>query len=447
MAITKIHPIKSTLNLAIDYITSNDKTDEQILISSDGCSPATAHLQFMNTRETNNTRGTVLARHLIQSFVPGEVSPDKAHEIGLALAKEVLNGEYEYVLATHVDRNHIHNHIIFNNVNWKTGKCYQSNKRSYHKIRSQSDQLCKENNLVVIDEYYEKYKKKYKTRGKSYKEYQEDKKGRSWKNRLQFDIDRAIKKAKDWENFLQLMKEYGYEIKHGKHIAFKKIEDQKRFTRAMSIGEDYTEERLKERILEEISMNRKRPKSPFKPLDKIIDISANDKIKSSPGYKYWATKHNLSAMAETINQVRNEGIKSRSQLEKALQDKASEIQKLLTDIKEIEKNIDSKNQMMENRYIIEQYKEIHKYAKENPGDKAFLNEYGPQLMLYKKAVSESFQDSNVLPTSKQIYEDLENLHTKKESLIEKLSQSRQEQDRLYQYKKNYDSYLGKEVER
>lgn len=96
MAITKIHPIKSTLNLAIDYITSNDKTDEQILISSDGCSPATAHLQFMNTRETNNTRGTVLARHLIQSFVPGEVSPDKAHEIGLALAKEVLNGEYEY---------------------------------------------------------------------------------------------------------------------------------------------------------------------------------------------------------------------------------------------------------------------------------------------------------------------------------------------------------------
>lgn len=351
------------------------------------------------------------------------------------------------MLATHVDRNHIHNHIIFNNVNWKTGKCYQSNKRSYHKIRSQSDQLCKENNLVVIDEYYEKYKKKYKTRGKSYKEYQEDKKGRSWKNRLQFDIDRAIKKAKDWENFLQLMKEYGYEIKHGKHIAFKKIEDQKRFTRAMSIGEDYTEERLKERILEEISMNRKRPKSPFKPLDKIIDISANDKIKSSPGYKYWATKHNLSAMAETINQVRNEGIKSRSQLEKALQDKASEIQKLLTDIKEIEKNIDSKNQMMENRYIIEQYKEIHKYAKENPGDKAFLNEYGPQLMLYKKAVSESFQDSNVLPTSKQIYEDLENLHTKKESLIEKLSQSRQEQDRLYQYKKNYDSYLGKEVER
>lgn len=152
MVITKIHPIKSTLSFAIDYITSDDKTDDQILISSKGCSTATSHLQFINTREVNDTRGTVLARHLIQSFAPGEVSPEKAHEIGLALAKKVLNGEYEHVLSNHVDRNHIHNHIIFNNVNWKNGKCYQSNKRSYHKIRYQSDKICKENNLVVIDE-------------------------------------------------------------------------------------------------------------------------------------------------------------------------------------------------------------------------------------------------------------------------------------------------------
>ena len=102
---------------------------------------------------------------------------------------------------------------------------------------------------------------------------------------------------------------------------------------------------------------------------------------------------------------------------------------------------------MENRYTIEQYKEIYKYAKNHPEDKAFINEYNPQLMLYKKAVTESFQDSDVLPTTKQIYEDLEKLHTKKEFLIEKLNQFRQEQDRLYKYKKNYDTYLGKEVER
>src|SRR5699024_8056082 len=129
------------------------------------------------------------------------------------------------------------------------------------------------------------------------------------------------------------------------------------------------------------------------------------------------------------------------QLEKAIHEKATEVQNLLTENKEIEKLIEAKKRVMENRYTIEQYKEIHKYAKAHPEDKAFINEYSPQLMLYKKAVAESFKDSNVLPTTKQIYEDLEKLHIKKESLIEKLNQSRQEQDRLYNYKKNYDNYL------
>jgi len=213
------------------------------------------------------------------------------------------------------------------------------------------------------------------------------------------------------------------------------------------MGDDYTEERLKERILEEVGMKSKRTRASFRPLDNVIDISDNDKAKSSPGYRYWATKHNLSTMADTINQVRSEGFKTREQLEKALYEKATEVQNLLTENKEIEKLIEEKKKVMESRYIIDQYKEIHRYAKAHPEDKAFTSEYSPQLMLYKKAVAESFQNSDILPTTKQIYEDLEQLHTKKESLIEKLNQSRQEQDRLYQYKKNYDNYLGKEVER
>ena len=134
MAITKIHPIKSTLNLAIDYITKSEKTDEKILVSSFKCHPSTAHIQFMKTRKNNDTKGTVLARHLIQSFLPGEVDPIKAHEIGMELCKKILKEDYEFVLATHIDRGHIHNHIIFNNVNYKTGKCYQSNKNLTTKL-------------------------------------------------------------------------------------------------------------------------------------------------------------------------------------------------------------------------------------------------------------------------------------------------------------------------
>lgn len=130
MAITKIHPIKSTLNLAIDYIVNGDKTDEQIFVSTHKCHQETAHTQFLRTRNDAGTKGNVLARHLIQSFLPGETTPEIAHQIGMELCKKILKDEYEFVLSTHIDKGHIHNHIIFNNVNMVTGRCYQSNKKA-----------------------------------------------------------------------------------------------------------------------------------------------------------------------------------------------------------------------------------------------------------------------------------------------------------------------------
>lgn len=296
MAITKIHPIKSTLNLAIDYIVNGDKTDEQLLVSTHKCHESTAHTQFLRTRNAAGTKGTVLARHLIQSFLPGETSPELAHQIGMELCKKILKDEYEFVLSTHVDKGHIHNHIIFNNVNMVTGRCYQSNKKSYHQIRYQSDKLCKENNLSVIDEFYERYKKKYKTNGKSWYENEQAKHGASWKSKLQFDIDRIIKQSKDWDEFLKKMADLGYEIKYGKHIAFKP-KDKARFTRTKTIGEDYTEEKLKERIAE-----REFIKTPDvkKRIGNVIDMNTNAKVKENKGYEYLATKHNLYTMAESF---------------------------------------------------------------------------------------------------------------------------------------------------
>ncbi len=230
MAITKIHPIKSTLNLSIKYISNTNKTDEKLLITTGNCFLKTAHSQFLNTRMFNNVNGYILARHLIQSFLPNEVSPELAHEIGKSLCDKILNDNYEFILSTYIDKNQIHNNIIFNNVSFKTGKCYQSNKRSYHKIKKISDELCKENGLCVIDDFYEKYKKQFKTKGKSYFEHKILNKNISWKSKLQFDIDRSIEKSNAWEKFLNLMTSYGYEIKFGKHIAFKH-KDKERFTR------------------------------------------------------------------------------------------------------------------------------------------------------------------------------------------------------------------------
>ena len=138
MAYLKIFPIKVTDKKALDYITNPDKTDEKLLVSSFGCSPETADLEFSMTREmakkNGMDKGDNLAFHLIQSFKPGEVDAENAHRLGQQFADEVLKGKYEYVISTHVDKNHIHNHIIFNAASFVDHHKYVSNKRSYHKI-------------------------------------------------------------------------------------------------------------------------------------------------------------------------------------------------------------------------------------------------------------------------------------------------------------------------
>ena len=150
MAITKTHPIKSTLKAAIDYILNPEKTDGKLLASSFGCGMETADIEFAWTREAAGDRGTHLARHLIQSFAVGETTPEEAHKIGMELAEKILGGKYEFVLTTHVDKGHLHNHIIFNAVSFVDYKKYHSNKQSYHFIRRTSDRICKEHGLSVV---------------------------------------------------------------------------------------------------------------------------------------------------------------------------------------------------------------------------------------------------------------------------------------------------------
>jgi len=144
MAVTKTHPIKSTLKAAIDYILNPEKTDGKLLASSFGCGLETADIEFAWTREAAGDRGTHLGRHLIQSFAVGETTPEEAHKIGMELAGAVLGGKYEFVLTTHVDKDHLHNHLIFNAVSFVDYKKYHSNKQSYHFIRRTSDRICKE---------------------------------------------------------------------------------------------------------------------------------------------------------------------------------------------------------------------------------------------------------------------------------------------------------------
>ena len=291
MAITKIHPIKVNLKAALDYIENPDKTDDKMLVSSFGCSYETADIEFQMLLDQAFQKGNNLAHHLIQAFEPGETTPEQAHEIGRQLADEVLQGKYAYVLTTHIDKGHLHNHIIFCAVDMVNQRKYISNKQSYAYIRRTSDRLCRENGLSVV--------KPGRDKGKSYAEWDAQRKGKSWKAKLKTAIDAAIPQAKDFDDFLRLMEAQGYEIKRGKLISFR-APGQERFTRCKTLGEDYTEEDIARRI-KGLAVDRGSKRKQAKGITLRIDLENNIKAQQSAGYARWAKLHNLKQAAKALN--------------------------------------------------------------------------------------------------------------------------------------------------
>lgn len=452
MAATKIHPIKTTLKKAIDYICNGDKTDDEIYVTTHLCSRENAHKEFELTKKQFNSKTKTLAHHLIQSFVPEEVSFEEAHQVGIELCDKILEGRYEYVLATHIDKDHIHNHIIFNSIDVDDGKVYHSYYGSYMNIRNQSDRLCKEHNLSVIDQETQKEISEIRRRKYvNWYDWNEDKKGSSYKSRLQFDMDRTIKQSINWQDFLDRMESSGYEIKFGKHIAFRK-EGQQRFTRAKTIGVNYTEEKIKGRIL-----NKE------KELGNIIDIKNNEKVKSSKGYERWATKHNMTTAAGTMIAIRDKGFHSMTELEseiKRLSSRANQLRKEFRDkefelklIKEItkhlqtcinkkahydgyRKNPNDKIYMMMNKKDVEAYKEAYSEVE------IFIKQF-PHL---KKEILEGLKRGDGKSIFKELNQHSKSLHEIQKELAEEHDKLQEKRNELDGLKANIDQYLGRNEE-
>ena len=184
MAVTKIHAVTATVDKAVAYICNPDKTDGSIYISSYACAPETAAIDFKYTLDHCRENSPNKAYHLIQAFAPGEVSFDEAHQIGKELADKVLEGKFSYVVTTHIDKGHVHNHIIFCAADNMEHNKYHDCKQSYYRIRKLSDDLCSEHNLSVIIPGGE--------RGKKYNKWQSDKNGTAWKTQIRKDINAAL---------------------------------------------------------------------------------------------------------------------------------------------------------------------------------------------------------------------------------------------------------------
>ncbi len=309
MSITRIHAIKATVKRSIAYICNPAKTDGETLITAFGTTVEYAPAMFANALKKTDPSDPNLAYHLIQSFAPGEVGAKEAHEIGKELAERLLGGRYSYIVSTHTDKNHCHNHIIFCAADNITHKKYHDCKRSYWNIRHINDELCEEHNLSVI--------KENKHIGKSYKEWMADKAGTSWKSKLKSDINETIKQAHTYDEFLDLMKSKGYEIKDAeispeahKYIGFR-APGQERWVRGRpkSLGDDFTKERIRERIEEKARIRAERMKRLTKRNPSMIDTT-QDKFAESPGLMRWAEKQNLKAAAQIQSKLAEMGLDS-----------------------------------------------------------------------------------------------------------------------------------------
>ena len=438
MAVTKIKAIRGTLSKAIAYILNPEKTDEKLLVSSYGCASETAAREFEWTRKIAEQKGMnpvrIIARHVIQSFEIGEVTPELAHEIGKQFADEILGGKYEYVLTTHIDKDHVHNHLIFNAVDFVDYHAYKSYKRIYYDMREVSDRLCKENGLSVIPPSQNK--------GMGYKEYTEAKRGTSWKQKLKQTIDRIVITAKDYDDFLRLMQEAGYEIKTGKYISFR-AKGQERFTRSKTIGENYTEERIKERIAGRTPRRSQRQTTP-KGISLIGDIQERIRLIDSRGYEYKAKLTILKEAARTLNYLTENSLLQYADLEKKVEDVHSSYDRTGKELKGVEARLREVQPLIKNISNYQRLKPVYdafQKAKDKPGFKA---KHEAELVIFEAARSTllAMQGDEKLPSLKTLQAQQQRLLDEQQRLYDERAKLKKEVKQIETIKSNVDTFLA-----
>ena len=442
MAVTKIKAIRGTLSKAIAYILNPEKTDEKLLVSSYGCASETAAREFEWTRKIAEQKGMnpvrIIARHVIQSFEIGEVTPELAHEIGKQFADEILGGKYEYVLTTHIDKDHVHNHLIFNAVDFVDYHAYKSYKRIYYDMREVSDRLCKENGLSVIPPSQNK--------GMGYKEYTEAKRGTSWKQKLKQTIDRIVITAKDYDDFLRLMQEAGYEIKTGKYISFR-AKGQERFTRSKTIGENYTEERIKERIAGRTPRRSQRQTTP-KGISLIGDIQERIRLIDSKGYEYKAKLTILKEAARTLNYLTENNLLQYADLEKKVEDVHGSYDRTGKELKVVEARLREDQPLIKNISNYQQLKPVYdafQKAKDKPGFKA---RHEAELVIFEAARSTllAMQGDEKLPSLKTLQAEQQRLLEEQQRLYDERAKLKKEVKQIETIKSNVDTFLAPSVD-
>ena len=426
-----------------DYAMNNEKTANGELISSFECAPQTAASEFAFSKRVyfqktgRESEHDIIAYQFRQSFKLGEVTAEEANRIGYEFAERFLKGRHAFIVCTHINRHHIHNHVIWNSTNLDCTRKFRNFWYSTNAVRNLSDIICIEHGLSVIE--------KPGRKGLSYDKWLGNKAKPSNREIVRIAIDEILdQKPKDMEEFIRMLEDKGFKIKRGKHLTLKHP-DFKKSIRMDSLGDGYTEEDIRAIIAGKKHIVQRRHRDILAPEKNslLIDIEAKLSEGKGSGYERWAKVHNLKQMAQTINYLREQGLLNLNELQKRTDDVTSKYHELSDKIKLAEARIKEIVELKTQIINFAKTREVYAAYKKSGYSKDFLAGHETEILLHKTA-KKSFDELNIqkLPTIKSLNDEFTELVAEKKNLYNEYTSVRDEMRELLIHKSNVEKILG-----
>ena len=454
MATTRLIPLHTgkgrnfgkAIRNVIGYVSNPKKTHQGELVTGFGCNPETADGEFLLMKreyiaQTGRHRGKddVIAYHLRQSFVPGEITPEEANRIGCELASRFTHGQHAYVVATHEDRRHVHSHIIISAVNLDCDRKFRNFWGSSKAIRRLSDTLCIQNGLSIIEQP--------KGHSKSYNKWLGNEAKTSQRDGLREAIDAALaRQPKDFEELLTMLQRGGWEVKRGKRISLKG-KGQERFKRLDSLGEDYSEAALRAIIAGEKEHHPREKKTvqPMRQVNLLVDIQAKLQAGKGAGFERWAKVFNLKQMAQTLNYLSENNLMNIEDLTAKTDAAIARVHELQVTIRETEKRMAELHTLKGHIINYVKTREVYAAYRMAGYSKKFVAEHEQEIKLHQ-AAKEAFSalGTQKIPKVKEIQAEYDALREKKKQAYAAYHQAQDEMRQLLTVRANVERILGVE---
>ncbi len=443
------HPPPQTIHDRIAYAVNPAKTDHGQWVIAYGCDPATAAAEMLLTkREYDLQNGperakpsNILLYQIRQAFAPGEITAEKAQQIGCELAMRFTKGKHQFIVATHVDKQHIHTHILFNSTTMDGSRKFRNFLGSSFALRKISDRLCLEHGVSIIEHP-----------GKAHKHYGKwlgDEKPLSQRDQLRNDIGNALaQKPVTFDAFLTDMRTAGYEIKQGKYLAFRRT-GQQRFIRLRSLGETYSEDSIRAIISGEKPLNEQSKRAqPFvaETPDRVtllVDIQSKLLAGKGVGYERWAKKFNLKQMAQTLNYLTEHQLLDYEKLAARAREASMQFGKLSIEIQSTEARMREIAGLRELIFHYRKTREVYIAYRQSGYSKQFYAEHESEILLHKTAKT-AFDalPNRKIPSLKELNAEFEALLATKKKAYGEYQQARRTMQDVLTAKANVDAILG-----